>query len=327
MSIAIIGSLNFDLVTFVDKSPQAGETIRANKFETHCGGKGLNQCIATAKLKNPQSKFEVKMVGNVGRDSFGDNLLHILKEYNVNVDNVGQLEDVPTGVATIIVEESNGQNRILIVAGANGKTDYTAEQLSTIFPDPTSKTMVVLQQEIPQPQRIMEWIKKERHSYQIVFNPSPFQPLHADTWQLVDILIVNEVESMQIIESVFGKQKHQELLQLVEQDFTNGYSEVCQLLLQQCVSNKIESKVIITLGSRGVIFASKDDPQVKFKPAITDIKVVDTTGAGDTFLGALITQLYQDVDFQRAIEFASKASSLAIQHEGAAESIPMFHDI
>lgn len=327
MSIIIIGSLNFDLVTFVNKAPQAGETIRANKFETHCGGKGLNQCIATAKLKDPKGQFVVKMVGNVGKDSFGDTLLNILKQHDVNVCNVGQLDNVPTGVATIIVEENNGQNRILIVAGANGKTEYTDKQLSLMFPDLNSNTMVVLQQEIPNSPGIMEWFKKERQNYQIVFNPSPFQPLDVKTWQLVDVLIVNEIESMQIIENVFDKTKYQELSDMIQTDFKEGYHEVCKLLQEHCVNPNTDSKVIITLGSHGVLFSSKHDSEVKFRPAITNVKVVDTTGAGDTFLGALVTQLYQDSSLEEAIEFSTKASSITIQHEGAAESIPRFKDI
>lgn len=330
MGISIVGSLNYDLDTYTDIIPGPGETIRANDFQTHAGGKGLNQTIAIAKLKQPEANYKVNMVGNVGKDSFGDELVNILEKYNVDVSRVGRLSDIMTGVATILVEQKTGQNRILITAGANVKTVYSDKQLEEIFPKEIKhkeKHMVVFQQEIPDPCSIMRWLKKEREDYQIVFNPSPFKAIEPQDWNWVDILVVNEIESLQIIETVFDESEVKKIKADIKADFVKGYEQVCETLQKKCVNTKGSSVVIITLGTEGVLFSSKENPKVEFRDPIKNIKVIDTTGAGDTFLCAFITQYYQGVDIATAIEFSTKASSLTIQKPGAAESIATYDEV
>ena len=130
MGITVIGSLNYDLDTFTDRLPNAGETFRANHFETHAGGKGLNQAAAIGKLKNPSSRYSVRMIGNVGNDTFGKQLKDTLSDCGVDITHVGTYEGINTGTATILIEEkAGGQNRILIVEGANSKTIYDPKQL------------------------------------------------------------------------------------------------------------------------------------------------------------------------------------------------------
>lgn len=123
MGITTIGSLNYDVVTFTDRVPQAGETLRGNTFETHAGGKGLNQTIALSKLKNTSATYDVRMVGSVGDDSFGKQLKDLLQNSGVNTDKVQVIEKKSTGVATILVEQKNGgQNRIILTEGADRKS-------------------------------------------------------------------------------------------------------------------------------------------------------------------------------------------------------------
>ena len=332
MGISIVGSLNYDLVTYAESIPGPGETICANDFQTHTGGKGLNQAIAIAKLKRPDSTYGVRMIGTVGNDSFGSELIRILEEHHVDVSQVNIHPTMRTGVATILVEKKTGQNRILITAGANGQSVYTDDQLEAIFPRDLKdnnkvRHMVVFQQEIPDPCSIMRWLKRERKNFDIVFNPSPFKNIRMDDWNLIDILVVNEVESLQIVESVLDEVSVKKIKKEIQENFVKGYKRICELLQRKCVSSEGPSIVIITLGAEGVLFSSKKQPEVKFREPIRNIKVIDTTGAGDTFLGAFITQYYQGNDITKAIEFSTKASSLTIQKPGASESIATYDEV
>ncbi|CCE61338.1 hypothetical protein TPHA_0A02550 [Tetrapisispora phaffii CBS 4417] len=331
MGITVVGSLNYDLVTYTNRVPNAGETIRADIFETHTGGKGLNQAIAISKLRQEGSNYLVRMVGNVGQDSFGTELIDILEKNDVDCSNVGRIADVKTGIATILVEKEKGQNRILITEGANGKTIFTDSQMNQIFKVEQANDceFVVFQHEIPDPCSIMKWLKKHRPNHQIIFNPSPFQPLQKEDWSLIDILIVNEIEAMQIVESIYSKEEAERFAEKIKKDFIDGYKVLCQKFQQSIVNTSDNSlgAVIITLGSEGVLFLSKDHVTVGYYPACSNIEVIDTTGAGDTFLGAVVTQLYQSISLEQAMKFATTASSITIQHKGAAESIPLYNDV
>lgn len=330
MGITVIGSLNYDLVTYTDRIPDGGETMRANVFETHTGGKGLNQAIAIARLKQEDSEYAVKMVGNVGDDSFGVELMKILKENKIETSDVGVLSDVKTGIATILVEQKKGsQNRILITEGANGKTVYKDEALENIFVKyENEKQFVVLQHEIPDPCSIIRWIKKKHPKYQVVFNPSPFQPLNKEDWLLIDVLIVNEIEALQIVRSVYTQNEITKHENDIKENFINGYKILCQKFQNFLVNHHSSiATVIITLGANGALFSSRDHPNVGYAPACSNVTVVDTTGAGDTFIGACVTQLYQNTRLEKVIDFATSASSITIQNKGAAESIPYYNDV
>lgn len=333
MAITVIGSLNYDLVTYTDRIPHAGETFRANSFETHAGGKGLNQTIALAKLRHPDTEYTVRMIGKVGEDSFGEQLLNVLQNNKVDVSDVQAIENESTGTATIIVEELNGgQNRILLTEGANGKTVYSEGELTSVFKKINSKDfkdlrhLVVLQHEIPEPGSIILWLKRNNPKFEIVFNPSPFKPLQKDVWNSIDILIVNELEALQIIESLYSSDEYKKYQNIIEHDFLNGYRNICEELKENIVCQSKKNGVIITLGAKGALYASKNCT-VSHVPCMDGIKVVDTTGAGDTFLGALITQLYQGGSLGEAVKFSTMASSVAIQRRGAAESIPHYTEV
>ncbi|CCF59055.1 hypothetical protein KAFR_0G00220 [Kazachstania africana CBS 2517] len=329
MGITIVGSLNYDLVTFTSRIPDSGETFRASNFETHAGGKGLNQTVAISRLRKPNADYPVRMIGNVGDDSFGRELLDVLSQNKVDTSHVGALAGVNTGVANIIVEqEKGGQNRILIVEGANGGTVYTSDELKSLFDSMYSqKEMVVLQHEIPDPVSIMKWVNENKPGYQIVYNPSPFQPLKRDSWALVDILVVNEIEALQVAQCTYDGNHLRSIKDSVNKDFIEGYKQLCKLFQADLVNENKSATVIITLGVKRRLFSSKAQPDVGYLPAVTGIKVVDTTGAGDTFLGAVVTQLYEGEQLATGISFATTASSLAIQKSGAAESIPSHAEV
>lgn len=329
MGITVIGSINYDLVTYVDVVPGGGETIRANSFETHTGGKGCNQCIAIGRLRDPKEHYKVKMVGNVGKDTFGEQLLGTLRQEGVDVSDVGQLDGVSTGTATILVEESQGgQNRILIVKGANGESKYTAQQLGAFFQSSEDdREFVVFQQEIPDADVSMKWIHDNVKNSTIVFNPSPFQSIDRQNWSAVDVLVVNEIEALQVISDLEGSSVSEDFKNSANADFIGTYSKITEHLQKNLVNHRSLAAVIVTLGSKGVLFASKENPKAEYVDAIHNIKVVDSTGAGDTFLGAVVTQLYEGKPLPKAIQFATLSSSLAIQKNGAAESIPTHSDV
>lgn len=331
MGITTIGSLNYDVVTFTDRVPQAGETLRGNTFETHAGGKGLNQTIALSKLKNTSATYDVRMVGSVGDDSFGKQLKDLLQNSGVNTDKVQVIEKKSTGVATILVEQKNGgQNRIILTEGANGCSVYNDNDLKSIFQGVTlddEKQFVVFQNEIPDPCSIISWIKKNHPHFQIVYNPSPFYPITKEEWSLIDVLIINEVEALQIVKAIYQGAEYDYYTKEIEKDYVAGYKQICGEFQRNLVSQMNSAVTVVTLGEKGSLYASKESPEVGFTPAVPHVKVVDTTAAGDIFLGGLITQLHQDVDLKTAIQFSTKASAIGIQKAGAAGSIPSFEEI
>lgn len=326
MCITIIGSLNYDIVTTVKKVPQAGETIMATSFDTHIGGKGLNQTVAIAKLCKA---LPVRIIGHVGNDSFGKEILEALGSYNVNTNYVKVLPgeaNERTGTATIIVEEG-GQNRIMVTPGANQFTKYTPTELSQLFSITEDIEYVVLQNEIPDPFNIIRWLHEMKPEYPIIYNPSPFNACEVpnEIWNFIDILIVNEIEALQIIEKVLPH-RYAEVNQKIKVDWQHGYTTIAFLLVQEVINKDSKGTVILTLGSRGCIYAGPGTP-ISYTPAVKVGRVVDTTGAGDTFLGGVVSQLVQGVSLQEAVSFATVASSLAIQKEGASSSTPAFEDV
>lgn len=320
--ITIIGSLNYDLVTYTAVIPESGETIQSNSFEKHLGGKGLNEALACARLRKTE-KTNVRMVGKVGSDSFGLELKQALLDASVDMSHVATIEGESSGVATILVEES-GENRILIVAGANGQLKPTAAEYERIFPAPeTESHYVILQNEYPHTIQSILWLKKERPHINIAYNPSPFKAelITEENLRNIDLLIVNEVEALEIVKEVFKDVGSHDVKETEE-----FFGKVAKSL-QRLICQTSTSAVIITLGSKGTVFAEKGKADPYFEPSAKVNHVVDTTGAGDTFLGGVVLQLSGGKTLKCAVKFATVASSLAIQKRGAAESIPFYKDV
>ncbi|ODV74652.1 putative ribokinase [Cyberlindnera jadinii NRRL Y-1542] len=300
----VVGSLNYDLVSYTERVPKAGETFKGDSFETHVGGKGLNQTVSLAR--QAQAGDAVRMVGKVGGDTFGKDLIDTLKSYDVDVSQVGVLSGVSSGVAVIIVERSTGENRILITPGANGEASYTDEELHQLFTH--DKQVVVFQNEIKGTEYTIQWLSKNRPNASIVYNPSPYYSFSSKLTPL-DILAKEELSNYET---------------LIADDMVEGYKQL-SLKLQPLLNQKNEATIVITLGTYGSLFRSKDS--MGFTEAVKVDNVVDTTGAGDTFLGAFVTQLISSRDPHRALKFAALASSLAIQKKGASNSIPSFGEV
>lgn len=323
--ITVIGSLSYDLVTYTNKVPDAGETFQANTFENHLGGKGLNETLACARLSQVTGDG-VRMIGNVGSDSFGKELRQALVDANVDTTHVKTIENQSSGVAVILVE-SSGENRILIIPGANGDLKPQAAEMEKYFSDSRDGEFVVLQNEFPYTMQVIEWLKANKPGLNIAYNPSPFKKdfISSSSLQKLDLLIVNEGEALDVAECVFAEDEMTDFQATISADKQHGF-QILAAKLQQAMNQENVSAVIITMGASGSVFKAKSQ-EAKFVASQKVTKVVDTTGAGDTFFGGVILQMSAGKSLEDAVKFATVASGLAIQKNGAAEGIPFYEEV
>lgn len=308
--------------------PGPGETIEADSFEKHLGGKGFNEAYACAKLKE-QPAIIVRMVGNVGSDAFGEELTQALKDVSVDTQHVRTISNASTGVAAITVERATGENRIMIVPGANGSFYLKQDQYDVIFPskndlENNSVHYVMLQNEVAGADTYLQTISSRRPDIKLAYNPSPFDPKYIDQSVLryVDLLIVNEGEAMAMANKLDFHQ--------IDLDGELSIRSYCILakFLVQYLSGRTATAVIITLGSKGVVYIDNTTEEAQYMNAAkVENEVVDTTGAGDTFYGAVVLQLVAGKSLKTAVGFATVASSLAVQKRGAAESMPSHAEV
>ncbi len=327
-TITVIGSLNYDLVTYSPFIPKSGETMTATRFETHNGGKGHNQALASqrtlpmtdASLDAPK----IRMVGRIGDDLFGKQLKGGLEKEGVDVQHVKVItekdsngDSVSTGVATILVEEKTGDNRILITLGANG---YLVNlNYEDIFPSPTSNDYVILQNEQTDIEASLTWLETNRPNYKLIYNPSPFIGLPDELWQGVDYLLLNETEAKQLVEHLFKVSLDDDDVPILPR--VKGY--ISKLITK--LSKR--TTIIITIGPDGCYYHSNNSEDYHKGYNIPKEKVIDTTGAGDTFLGALVSSLSCNWNLDKCIDYAIKASALAVTKRGAADGIPYYREV
>lgn len=341
----IIGSLNYDLVTITNRIPTGGETIQSEAFETHIGGKGLNQCISVSKLTSSKKNkdlfpdgVKVRLVGCLGDDSFGKEILGHLSQFPIDLKDVSVLKGVRTGVAVILIEKKTGENRIMINPGANGNTGSFV--LEDIFPpeDKEDDHFVVFQNEIPNVPAIIEWISNNRPGYNITYNPSPFYNYSVRCLNNTDVLIVNEGEAISLLRSLVSED--QKLLDSWFTEFSEDEINVSWFVkvakfLNEKMNKRNLNLVVITLGPHGSVYSY----QTSFSgivPSVRVVNILDTTGAGDTFLGSVIAQLgsllqktgnIDQTNIEEILRFSTLASSIAIQRLGASDSIPYYDEV
>ena len=295
MKIFVVGSLNMDLVIKAPYMPINGETLTGEGFMTNPGGKGANQATAAGKLGG-----NVYMVGCVG-DAFGEELKQTLNGYNVKTDYVKHVSGVSSGIAVIVVVD--GDNRIILDAGSNAMVN--AEIIDDALACAEEGDYLICQLEIPL--KSVEYALKQGKSKGMVtvLNPAPAAELSAEILNYCDYFIGNQSEA-QIYTGVYPKDEVS--------------AEACANKLKELgVKN-----VIITMGTDGsMYFGEKEHLKVdSFK-----VDAIDTTAAGDTFVGALITRLSEGADIKTAMTFASKASSITVTRRGAQQSIPFRKEV
>lgn len=296
MSVLVFGSLNLDLVTYADKLPAIGETIVGEKLLKFPGGKGLNQAIAARRAGS-----EVLMVGSIGNDADGDYLFDILNSENIDPKFVTKTSE-QTGIAVIEVSKS-AENRIIIIAGANSKTRFSNEVLTSS----PSVTVSLAQLETPIAE-VTKFIHESKAAGKItMLNPAPIQKLDQQLLQDTDYLIANETEASFLIGSAVEHLSKDEAVLIARQLQKNG-----------------SKKVIITLGEQGSVYL--DQEKELFTPAYK-VKAVDTTAAGDAFCGAFATAISENKPVEYALKFASAAGGLAATKAGAVPSLPTQQEI
>ncbi len=292
--ILVVGSLNADLVVRAPRFPQPGETISGEDLQVIPGGKGANQAVAAARLG-----ANVSMLGRVGKDNFGDFLLDNLKQNNVDSASI-QRDNAATGTATIIVD-ANGQNSIVLSPGANGKVTL-ADVDHASFP---SGGLLLLQLEIPTPTVLRAAQRARENGTRVILNPAPAQQLPDELIALADFLIPNEPELSLLA--------HQPVTDLASAE------KAANLLLER--SAKI---VIVTLGSKGALIIDKETRKhVDSFP----VKVVDTTAAGDAFIGGIATSLLEDKSLEESVRFGCACGALAVTKFGAQPSLPTRQEV
>ncbi len=290
--IVVVGSLNMDLVVQTTRLPRAGETIHGEGLQRIPGGKGANQAVAAAR-----QGAAVAMVGRVGNDDFGTELRRTLAAADVDVTHVIQDEDAVTGTAVIIVDQQ-GENCIVISAGANGRVaSADLEQLTPLF---SQAKLLLLQFEIPLEAVAQTAQLASQHGVRVILNPAPAHAISRDLLQQIDIIVPNEGE-----------------LQMLTGLPVTTLDEVTTAA-RQLRADGIET-VIVTLGGDGALLVSAD--VVEHIPAY-QVNVVDTTGAGDTFIGTLAAALSHGHPLQVAVKRATAAAALAVTKFGAQPSLP-----
>ena len=293
-AILIVGSLNADLVVRTPRFPQPGETISGEDLQVIPGGKGSNQAVAAARLG-----AGVSMLGRVGKDNFGDYLLENLKTNKVEAKLV-QRDDTSTGTAIIIVD-STGQNSIVLSAGANGNVS-SADVDAASFSD---YKLLLLQLEIPIPAVLSAAKGAHEKGLRVILNPAPAKQLPEELLALADFLIPNETE----LNLLTGLPVHD----------LNSAEQAARTLLERGVKN-----VIVTLGSKGALIVTNEQvsPIESFK-----VDVVDTTAAGDAFIGGFASALLQDKPLEEAVRYGCACGALAATKFGAQPSLPTKEDV
>lgn len=300
VTVAVVGSLNMDLIAYASRLPLPGETLLGTSWTTQHGGKGANQALAAVRLGAP-----VAMVGRIGQDSYGSRLRDALISEGVDCHAVEVDPNDPTGVALIMVD-SCGQNSIMVIPGSNANlipSDIDRHQ--RIISD---ARVIVCQLETPLPtvRRAIETARTM--SKLVILNPAPAPTdgrLPEELLHGVDLLIPNQLEA--------------ELL--------TGQSITCVQeahLAARALLSRGCRKVIITLGAEGAVLAERD--LQRHFPA-QECAVVDATGAGDTFVGAIAASLARGDRIESAIAFAQCAAAISVGRRGAQMSIPVLAEV
>ena len=295
--IVVLGSANVDLVVDVDRRPAAGETVIGSDLVTTAGGKGANQAVAAGLLGG-----SVTFVGCVGDDEPGALLRSSLAAAGVDTAEV-QTADTPTGTAIIVVTP-DGDNSIVVAPGANRRMTPAAAQASR--PRWSGASILVLQLEVP-----LETVDTVAQAAaaagtRVVLNAAPAGPLDAATLAVCDPLVVNESEAASLVGG--------------EATLATGPSVVGDLLALGARS------VVVTLGGSGALLASAEAPDVVHVPAL-DVAAVDTTGAGDAFVGAVAVALAEGEELEVAVRWATRAAAHSVQRRGAQTSYPVRADL
>jgi ribokinase len=285
--ITVIGSISTDFVVTTDILPSIGETVSGLDFKQSFGGKGANQAVAAARLGG-----QVTMVGAVGDDVFGDQLIANLDNNGISTDNVERVTHVPSGSAIITLHQND--NAIIYVAGANNlMSSIGTEETESVI---KQSKLIILQNEIPQGQ--IDWIVEtsNRLDVPVLYNPAPARQVNQELMDMVTYITPNESEFSLIFKGL---------------SLSEGL-------------RRYPNKLLVTLGSKGVVYF--DGKEEVLVPAY-HVQPVDTTGAGDTFNGAFAVAVTNGLALKDSVRFGNLAASLSIQKFGAQGGMPTIEEM
>ncbi|XP_005102957.1 ribokinase [Aplysia californica] len=298
MDVVVVGSCNIDLISYATHLPKEGETITGTKFSTGFGGKGANQCVTAGKLG-----AKVAMVSKVGNDAFGQDYLKNLQDCNVNCGQVKVVDDVSTGVAAITVAD-NGSNCIIIVPGANDL--LTVSDVEAAEDLIKSSKVLVCQNEIPSVISLAAMKSASNHKVKVIYNPAPAQKdFNPELFSLPDFFCPNETEA--------------ELLTGCPVESIDDAMKACRDLTENHGCNS----VIITMGKNGAVYQQRRGVDPLHIP-VDAVAAVDTTGAGDSFIGSLAYFLATrpELPVPEMIKRASFIASVSVTKPGTQISYP-----
>lgn len=296
--IAVLGSINVDTTYHMDRFPEPGETLQANDKSSAPGGKGANQSVACAR-----SGAKTYHIGMVGADQEGQFMRESMQEDGIDTRFVGIDKMHGTGTAMITLD-ANGQNDIMVYGGANqSMTTDVLKGTDELFKD---IDFIITQFETPQKVSAEAFKRAKANVVTTILNPAPAKEIDPELLKYTDVIAPNETESALLTG-----------IEITDED--------SMIKTAEYFKNKGVDNLLITLGSKGVFYSTPNDhglvPAFKVKP-------VDTTAAGDTFIGALASQLKTDLsNIADALVYAQRASSLTVQKMGAAPSIPTYDEV
>ncbi|MDP8099723.1 ribokinase [Pasteurella atlantica] len=295
--LVVLGSINVDHVIYAERFPQAGETLFGKKYQLAYGGKGANQAVAAARLG-----ANVDFIGCIGNDAIGHEMKTAFEKDNINTQHIFEIPQETTGVAMIQVTDS-GENSIVISAGANAH--LTTEKLASCKDTLSQAEMLLMQLETPLETIINATQIAYQNGVKVVLNPAPARTLPDELLQHLFMITPNETEA--------------ELLTGIKVTDEQSAQQAAQVFHKKGIEY-----VLITLGSKGVYCSHQNQGEIikGFK-----VNAIDTTAAGDTFNGALLTALLEQESMTEAITFAHAAAALSVTKKGAQSSIPSREDV
>ena len=308
--IVVLGGINMDLVTYSERFPSPGETVVGQRFLTYAGGKGGNQAVAAARMGG-----RTMMVGQVGDDIFGPQLLDGLREAGVDVAGVAVAEGETSGIATIAIDGS-AQNRIVQVLGANTTCGHA--QVAAVASALDDAQVLMLQLEVPVEVSLAAAREAKSRGKTVILDPGPVRPFPEELLQLADVVTPNETEA----EALVGFPVYPPADTAV--DTGRPAERAAAELLRRGAG-----VAVIKLGAQGAVFATGRQDEGSVFPVrlmgrhnAFPVEAVDTVAAGDAFNGALAVALAEGMELERAVLLACAAGALAVTTTGAQDSMP-----
>ncbi len=289
--IIVIGSISIDNVTYTSVLPGPGTTVYGESFFSNIGGKGANQACAIKFLGG-----DVEFFGSVGDDDNGKTVQRFLNSVGLKANL--KVSKRQTGIASITIETTSAENRIVIVPGAN--MDLTKTDIDKI--DFAQKDILLLQLETSMDATVYAMEKAKEKGLLVVLNPAPYHELPWEAFEYIDYFIPNEHE-----------------LEQFTPDINGDYLTRAKYLVNQGIKH-----VIVTLGEKGSLYVD-NEKHIEIQPH--KVNAVDTTAAGDSYCGAFVKALADDKSVVEAMEFASKASSITVTRKGAIGSLPHLDEL